>query len=206
MTDQDGLSSQAEPQLYTLGTVIKATAKLTVTPDASNPLLVHADATASTPMPSNGDTSGSYITTVSIDWGDGTDPYVQNSPVAPVPHTYAHAGTYYVTLSVTTGTLQYSTVQQQVTVPTPTAPPPPPLGGPTPPSGTAGAATVTRLGGGDRYETARIASRTQWKDGAAGGVVLARGDAAAVEIFGGAVAVTGPVETAVVKATGGHAA
>ncbi|NUS57381.1 MAG: hypothetical protein HOV66_21370, partial [Streptomycetaceae bacterium] len=100
------------------------------------------------------------------------------------------SGTYQVTLTVETGTLQEATVTRSITVTVPTTPPPtnPPPGGgttpppattgPTPPTGTVGAATVSRLGGGDRYATARTVSQTQWKDGAAGGVVIARGDAA----------------------------
>ncbi|MEY9906217.1 hypothetical protein ABIA35_002434 [Catenulispora sp. MAP12-49] len=53
-------------------------------------------------------------------------------------------------------------------------------GGTTPggPTGTAGQPAVTRLGGSDRYTTARTVSQAQWHNGAADAVILARGDKA----------------------------
>ena len=58
-------------------------------------------------------------------------------------------------------------------VPPPVVPPNVP-----PPSGSAGQATVRRIGGTDRYQTSRMVSQAQWGDGQAAAVVLARGDAA----------------------------
>ncbi|WP_344656128.1 cell wall-binding repeat-containing protein [Catenulispora subtropica] len=49
---------------------------------------------------------------------------------------------------------------------------------PTPTPNPPGQAAVHRIGGGDRYETARMVSQAQWKAGTANAVVLARGDAA----------------------------
>jgi hypothetical protein len=46
------------------------------------------------------------------------------------------------------------------------------------PTGTPGQPTVTRLGGSDRYTTARTVSQAQWHNGAADAVILARGDKA----------------------------
>lgn len=59
--------------------------------------------------------------------------------------------------------------------PTPTPTPAPP-GSTPPPSGAS--ASVTRIGGGDRYATARLVSQKQWANGTADAVVLARGDQA----------------------------
>jgi putative cell wall-binding protein len=57
------------------------------------------------------------------------------------------------------------------------SPPPPPNGGPGPGPGSA-RPVVQRLGGSDRYATARAVSAAQWPDGRAAAVVLARGDKA----------------------------
>jgi parallel beta-helix repeat protein len=179
-TGTDGQVGSTAFESYTLGTVIQPTAKLTLTQDPNTSGGILADPTASAPaIDPNGPGTGSYITTYIIDWGDGSEHWAQNAPVtAPVPHTYAKSGTYPVTLTVETGTLQTSSVTQQVAV---TVAPPvttPPPTGPTPPAGTPGQATVTRLGGTTRYGTSLEVSGAQWKDGAAGGVVIARGDAA----------------------------
>ncbi|MEY9859137.1 putative cell wall-binding protein [Catenulispora sp. GAS73] len=182
-TGQDGKAGSTAVQSYELGTVIQPTPVLTLTADPSTPGGIIADPTASAPPPDlNGGDNGSFISIYTVDWGDGSTPYVQNAPVTPIPHTYTKSGTYPVTLTVTTGTLQSASITREiaVTVPPPVTTPPPtgtPVG-PTPPSGTPGHATVTRLGGTTRYGTALDVSAAQWKDGAAGGVVIARGDAA----------------------------
>ena len=195
-TGTDGKAGSRAELMYTLGTVIQPKAELTVSADPNTPGGILADPTASAPAvgPRDGD-SMSFITMYTIDWGDGSTQWVENAPVtAAVPHIYTKSGTYSVKLTVETGTLQKATTTRPITVTVPVTPTPPPPGGgstppggaptppaatgPTTPAGTVGAATVTRLGGGDRYATARIVSRTQWKDGAAGGVVIARGDVA----------------------------
>jgi putative cell wall-binding protein len=182
-TGQDGEVGSADQQTYTLGTVIQPTAALTVSTDPNTTGGILADPTASSPAIGPDGGSMSFITLYTIDWGDGTTPWVENAPVGyPVPHTYAKSGTYPVKLTVQTGTLQDASITRQVAVSVPppvTNPPPPPVpSGPTAPTGTPGQATVTRLGGGTRYGTALAVSAAQWKDGAAGGVVIARGDAA----------------------------
>ncbi|NUR57872.1 MAG: hypothetical protein HOV87_04095 [Catenulispora sp.] len=182
-TGTDGRVGTQDERMYTLGAVIQPKAGLTVSADPNTPGGILADPTASAPAVGTRDgLSMSFITTYIIDWGDGSTQWAENAPVtSAVPHIYAKSGTYPVQLTVETGTLQQATITQSITVTvpaTPIPPPPPSTTGPTPPAGTVGAATVTRLGGGDRYATARIVSQTQWKDGAAGGVVIARGDAA----------------------------
>lgn len=187
-TGQDGKVGTSDTLSYTLGTVIQPTAALTVSADPNTPGGILADPTASNPAVGPNGGSESFITDYKIDWGDGTTAWDENAPVGyAVPHTYTKSGTYPVTLTVETGTLQSASITHKitVTVPPPVTTPPPPTGnptgtpvGPTPPSGTPGHATVTRLGGTTRYGTALDVSAAQWKDGAAGGVVIARGDAA----------------------------
>lgn len=192
-TDQRGGVGSAAQLEYTLGTVIQPTPALTVSTDPATPGGILADPTASAPAVGRDGGSMSYITFYGIDWGDGSTPWEENAPVTtPVPHTYTASGTYPVTLTVKTGTDQTATITRKISVtfPSPVTTPPPPAGGgsgsgtgtgtgtPTPPAGTPGQATVSRLGGATRYATALDVSAAQWKDGAAGGVVIARGDAA----------------------------
>ncbi|MEY9857096.1 YVTN family beta-propeller protein [Catenulispora sp. GAS73] len=55
-------------------------------------------------------------------------------------------------------------------------------------TGTGTGTAVTRLGGTDRYATGRQVSQTQWRNGSANAVVLARGDAAPDALAGGPLA------------------
>ncbi|ACU72020.1 putative cell wall binding repeat 2-containing protein [Catenulispora acidiphila DSM 44928] len=116
-----------------------------------------------------------YLGSYAIDFGDHTPTVTWTSGGVLVPtdtlrHTYAASGTYTVTLSATDN-LGWPTAQPvvqkfTVTLPVPYQPPTPI---PT---------TVHRIGGTDRYATARLVSQAQWKAGTASAVVLARGDQA----------------------------
>ena len=120
-----------------------------------------------------------YIGSYAVDFGDHTPVATWNSDGGLYSggiqdHTYTKSGTY--TVSVTaTDNLGWPTAQpvtQQVTVTIPPATTPPPT---TPPPA---ATAVHRIGGTDRYDTARQVSQAQWKSGTASAVVLARGDQA----------------------------
>lgn len=131
-------------------------------------------------VPSNAIHLGIYT----IDWGDGT-PVKTGIPDAEGPdgleqHTYKVSGTYTVTVHPTELLGGWPTLQpltQTVTATVPASPPPPPPHVPNP-------ATVHRIGGSDRYATARLVSQAQWKTGAASAVVLARGDQATDALTG----------------------
>ncbi|GAA2010687.1 hypothetical protein GCM10009839_00760 [Catenulispora yoronensis] len=108
------------------------------------------------------------ITQAYVDFGDGTP---EQGPISvdanqdlDQDHLYYASGTYTVKLTLTDYIGRTASTTQKVTVTVPTLP--------------ATQATVHRIGGGDRYDTARLVSQAQWKDGAASAVVLARGDQA----------------------------
>ncbi|GAA2030125.1 hypothetical protein GCM10009839_32220 [Catenulispora yoronensis] len=114
-----------------------------------------------------------------INFGDGyVAQYSRMIPQATASHTYAHAGSYTITLTAP-GLVpdDVATVIKHITV---AAPPPPPSAVDTTP-------VVHRIAGDDRYATSIAASQARWSapaglDGApandqAQAVVLARGDA-----------------------------
>ncbi|MFL6116903.1 MAG: cell wall-binding repeat-containing protein [Catenulispora sp.] len=128
--------------------------------------------------------SGSPVTSYQFDFGDGHTTSVDPAASSSAHHVYASPGTYAAAVrlldaqgAIVAVNARYITVPLvQPPAPTPT-PTPTPI--PTPaPGNPAGPATVHRIGGGDRYETARMVSQAQWKDGTADAVVLARGDQA----------------------------
>jgi PKD repeat protein len=117
--------------------------------------------------PADGTTLRSYA----IDFGDHTPVVTWNAngnPYSggPQEHVYTKSGTYTVSLTATDDlgwpTAQPVTQEVTITIPAPSPVPP----------------TVHRIGGSDRYATARLVSQAQWKPGTASAVVLARGDAA----------------------------
>ncbi|MEZ0114861.1 hypothetical protein ABH920_008896 [Catenulispora sp. EB89] len=122
-----------------------------------------------------------YLGSYTIDFGDHTPVVTWNAGSAffgggVQEHVYAASGTYPVTVTAADN-LGWPTAQPlvqmiTVTVPPPATTPPPP----SPPASTP--ADVHRIGGTDRYATARLVSQAQWKAGSASAVVLARGDQA----------------------------
>lgn len=127
-----------------------------------------------------GSVNDPYIGSYAVDFGDGTpvvtwDANGELTDDVIQPHTYAASGTY--TVSVTaTDRLGWPTAQPVVREVTVTVAPPDTTPPPTtpPPAATA----VHRIGGSDRYDTARRVSQAQWNAGTAAAVVLARGDQA----------------------------
>ena len=109
--------------------------------------------------------AGPALQSYTIDFGDHSPPVSGTYPLGQMrdvveTHTYAKSGTYTVTATAT-DTLGWPTAQplrQTITVSVPTP--------------------VHRIGGTDRYDTARLVSQAQWRPGTASAVVLARGDAA----------------------------
>jgi len=94
-------------------------AVMTVTQLATPELTVSADASAST------DTDASPIATYHFDFGDGSPVVDVGAPASTAQHTYAAAGPYTVTLTITdTGNLTSAPVTNVITVaPPPDAPP-----------------------------------------------------------------------------------
>lgn len=114
--------------------------------------------------------AGPVLQSYTIDFGDQSTPVSGTYPLGRVgdvaeTHTYARSGTYTVTATATdtSGWPTAQPLRQSIAVTIPTAP---------------ASATVHRIGGTDRYETARLVSQAQWQPGTASAVVLARGDAA----------------------------
>lgn len=142
---------------------------------------VHGKITA--PFTVTADLTGSSVdgaataATYTIDWGDGTaqapDTQTLNGVGSTLPanpsHKYAAAGTYAIKLTVKDGlggTATASTTQE-VSAPSPTAPP------------------VTQYAGGDRYTTSLLASQARWTDHGAGSDQAGRVPANAVVLATG---------------------
>ncbi|WP_370373071.1 cell wall-binding repeat-containing protein [Catenulispora sp. GP43] len=115
--------------------------------------------------------TGRTLVSATATFGDGSAPVTQKTAFGTFVHPYAASGTYNVTITVTDQYGWTGSASQNVTITVPPAPPTPPQ--PKPPV----KPTVRRIGGTDRYDTGRLASQAQWRDGAAASVVLARGDA-----------------------------
>ncbi|GAA1994665.1 hypothetical protein GCM10009838_68770 [Catenulispora subtropica] len=121
---------------------------------------------------------------ISADFGDGSPAEMwiyapgYGCSDTTVTHPYTKPGTYTVTVTATDkdGWPAAGPLVKQITVYGPPTPVPPPTTPPTTPAPSS--PTVHRIGGTDRYETARLVSQAQWKPGSASAVVLARGDQA----------------------------
>jgi parallel beta-helix repeat protein len=107
VTDTGGLSSSATTQVTVSATNTAPTAALTVAPTSgSSPLDVVADASGSTDSEGN-------IASYTFDFGDGTGPVGPQAGTT-AAHTYASAGTFTVTVTVTDAGGLSSTATAQV--------------------------------------------------------------------------------------------